>query len=318
MDAGGSAGDEAERLRRRAEEYERRAQAARRRAAAFDSGQRGEEAVARVLDSLAPAGYRHIDDVSFPNSKRANIDHVLVGPAGVFVIDAKNWGGHVEVRDGVLRQSGYRRTDKLETIVAGTRAIEARAGLPERSIYPVACLTGSATVPATLVGDCTVVSLSELADGLRATPVRLTPEQVSWAYQRLDVVLERKAELKAAPMPPIVRRAAANARAGRPADPLPMPAPVRRRPPPRPSRSSSRSRPPLARSPRSHAPSASARARRAVTSGATDLGNTLLRAIIGIVAVLVMLAALQHYMTSAAKAIPKPPATSTPVHSSNR
>ena len=30
---------------------------------------------------------------------RGNIDHIVVGPAGVFVIDAKNYQGKIEVRN---------------------------------------------------------------------------------------------------------------------------------------------------------------------------------------------------------------------------
>ena len=38
-----------------------------------------------------------------------SIDHVVIGPPGVFTINAKNLSGKVAVRDGVLVQKGRRR-----------------------------------------------------------------------------------------------------------------------------------------------------------------------------------------------------------------
>ena len=50
-------------------------------------GLRGEQAVAEKLLELAPEGYRTFHD--FPAAKNWNIDHVLVGPPGVFAIETK-------------------------------------------------------------------------------------------------------------------------------------------------------------------------------------------------------------------------------------
>ena len=50
-------------------------------------GLRGEQAVAEKLLELAPDGYRAFHD--FPAAKDWNIDHVVVGPAGVITIETK-------------------------------------------------------------------------------------------------------------------------------------------------------------------------------------------------------------------------------------
>jgi hypothetical protein len=50
-------------------------------------GLRGEQAVAEKLSELAPDGYRSFHD--FPAGKDWNIDHVVVGPGGVFAIETK-------------------------------------------------------------------------------------------------------------------------------------------------------------------------------------------------------------------------------------
>ena len=50
-------------------------------------GLRGEQAVAEKLLELAPEGYRSFHD--FPAAKDWNIDHAVVGPAGVFALETK-------------------------------------------------------------------------------------------------------------------------------------------------------------------------------------------------------------------------------------
>lgn len=88
---------------------------------AWKIGAEGEERVAEVLRDLA--GIVVLHDLRVPG-KRSNIDHVVVGPAGVFVIDAKKWkrGSAVEVRD----KGSFLRPD-LRLYVGGrdrTKAVE--------------------------------------------------------------------------------------------------------------------------------------------------------------------------------------------------
>jgi hypothetical protein len=66
---------------------------------ALNRGERGERKVAEVLDDLRTSGYHAIHDIP---AKGYNIDHVLVGPAGVFAIETKfrNGYGEIEFRNG--------------------------------------------------------------------------------------------------------------------------------------------------------------------------------------------------------------------------
>jgi len=65
---------------------------------AWQSGERGEIAVARVLDSLTAHSIPALHDRRIPHM-RSNIDHIAIGPAGVYVIDAKRYvRQRVEVR----------------------------------------------------------------------------------------------------------------------------------------------------------------------------------------------------------------------------
>src|ERR1700759_731454 len=62
----------------------------RRRHRAWETGGRGEQAVVRVLVGM-DAAWHVLADRRWPGTRRANIDVILAGPGGVFVIDVKNW-----------------------------------------------------------------------------------------------------------------------------------------------------------------------------------------------------------------------------------
>ena len=58
---------------------------------AWDVGARGEERLGRRLDQIG-SSVRVLHDRRIPGTK-ANIDHIVVSPVGVFVIDAKKYSG---------------------------------------------------------------------------------------------------------------------------------------------------------------------------------------------------------------------------------
>lgn len=63
---------------------------------AWAIGAAGEERVAEVL--VGVSGIEVLHDRRVPGGK-ANIDHIVVGPAGVFVVDAKKYQGSIETVD---------------------------------------------------------------------------------------------------------------------------------------------------------------------------------------------------------------------------
>lgn len=68
----------------------------------FFKGARGEERVSRILNNL-PDQYHVFNDFIAGGS---HIDHVVVGPAGVFSIETKNWRGVVTVEEGHILVDG--------------------------------------------------------------------------------------------------------------------------------------------------------------------------------------------------------------------
>lgn len=83
--------------------------------AAWEKGAVGEERLGARLDALASADVAVLHDRRIPNSK-ANIDHIVITPAGVWVIDAKRYRGRPELRveGGLLRP-------RVETLLVGRR-----------------------------------------------------------------------------------------------------------------------------------------------------------------------------------------------------
>jgi hypothetical protein len=59
-----------------------------------DRGATGEEHVGALLDELSDAGWHVMHDVSLGHG---NVDHILVGPAGVFTVETKSHPGPVRV-----------------------------------------------------------------------------------------------------------------------------------------------------------------------------------------------------------------------------
>jgi len=88
---------------------------------AWQSGERGEIAVAKVLDSLTADSIPALHDRRIPQ-RRSNIDHIAIGPAGVYVIDAKRY---VRQRVEVRWFGGLFSPRRSELFVGGRR----KAGL---------------------------------------------------------------------------------------------------------------------------------------------------------------------------------------------
>jgi hypothetical protein len=126
---------------------------------------RGATATGRALVEL-PAPWRAIHDVRWPGRLLANIDHVVVGPSGVYVIHAKTWTGEVEVRHGELVLNGRKQESSVLAVEASAIAVAGTAdGVDPALVRPVLCLVRDEVVEGT-VGDALVCSTRTLAEVL--------------------------------------------------------------------------------------------------------------------------------------------------------
>jgi hypothetical protein len=82
----------------------------------WQRGAHGERRTARLLDRLTRDGFVVFHDLAVPDSP-ANVDHLVIGPSGVFVIDSKQWTGSVhQTGDGLVWHNNYPLDRTLETI----------------------------------------------------------------------------------------------------------------------------------------------------------------------------------------------------------
>jgi hypothetical protein len=97
---------------------------------AWRDGARGERATARRLHRLERQGYTVLHDLQVPGS-HANLDHLAIGPAGVFIIDSKYYRGPLQLgADGMLWYAGYPLAQQLATDVWATLRITEALQLP--------------------------------------------------------------------------------------------------------------------------------------------------------------------------------------------
>jgi len=162
-------------LRAEADNLIARAERKQAEAAQWESGAAGEDRLGELLAPLTWAGHVLLTDLGIPK-RSSNIDAVVIGPSGVWVIDAKNWSGRVDVTRGELRQNGWPRRREVDGIgrqMQTVRSALVESGFPDGS-FPIGallCLTGQATVlqPHNVNG-VTVIGASGLVSFLVESP----------------------------------------------------------------------------------------------------------------------------------------------------
>jgi hypothetical protein len=147
---------------------------------AWRRGAQGERRTARLLAPLEGHGYHVFHDLAIAGSA-ANVDHLVVGPTGVFVIDSKRYRGHLHYSAGRLWH-GRRSLDRtLDTLWwEATQVAETLGFGPDLHIYPVLCVH-VARLPwlrELLVDGIPVLDAGALRPALQTTRQALSPEQV--------------------------------------------------------------------------------------------------------------------------------------------
>jgi hypothetical protein len=135
---------------------------------AWRDGARGERATARRLRRLGRHGYTVLHDLQVPGS-HANLDHLAIGPGGVFVIDSKRYRGHLWLGpDGMLWYAGYPLAQQLATVVWATMRLAEALQLPAEVPVRALMIIHRARVPwgGLTVAGVQVIPPSALVDAL--------------------------------------------------------------------------------------------------------------------------------------------------------
>ncbi|MDH6181360.1 hypothetical protein M2152_001542 [Microbacteriaceae bacterium SG_E_30_P1] len=177
--AGASARLESERQAALAAEHRRAAEDAEQAAARYRIAAVTEESVARRLTSLSAVGYHLLPDRGWPGSRSAQVDLVVVGPGGLFIVDTKAWK-EVTVAAGHIFRGQADVTedlDNLADLAYGTEQVMAEVGLAPGEVHPIAVLAGQRGIKER-VGTVEVVGEHDILRHIAHYGARLTNAQV--------------------------------------------------------------------------------------------------------------------------------------------
>ncbi|MBT2534062.1 NERD domain-containing protein [Arthrobacter sp. ISL-48] len=159
----------------------------------WDAAAADERIVADKLSQLIPHGWYVLHDVHWPGRPKAYLDHVLVGPAGVVVVDAKNWTGEVRVSSGVLWQGRYSRTQSVEGALAQCAAVASvLSPRLRRFARPLICMATQPDLFGITGSDVAVAGTDRVVDAILALPVALDQETVVGLYAQLGEQLTQE------------------------------------------------------------------------------------------------------------------------------
>jgi hypothetical protein len=157
-------------------------------ASAWRRGAAGERRTARLLRHLEDRGWVVLHDLAIPGSP-ANIDHLLIGPGGVVVIDSKQYRGRLQLSpDGLLWHGRHPLSLTLHRVRWEADQADAVLGVADVRVDAVVAVHG-ASVPwgRVVASGVTVAPAGRVADLLRALPAVLDPAQVSWLADRARI-----------------------------------------------------------------------------------------------------------------------------------
>ena len=158
-----------------------------RRVESFFKGARGEEHVAALLAAL-PAEYHVFHDFAAGGH---HVDHVVVGPTGIFSVETKSWRGSVTVEENELLVNG-RLPDRapLAQATHEASAVQAalkRAGWTTGDVKPVLCFASDTFADAQrTVGAVMVLNAAGVAAWIVGCPKVLTAGDVERVAQLME------------------------------------------------------------------------------------------------------------------------------------
>src|SRR5262249_55093470 len=153
-----TAQQKADRLRSKAERLSRQADA-------WVSNVEREPAIGRRLAEL-PYDFKVLSDVPVPGSA-ARSDHILVGPGGGYLVDAKKDSGHLVYSGKMLWHGRFPIADKLEAVQWEAESFRDEIG---RTVVPVLCFMDNVLPqPVTTLGSVIVCRLSSLMTVVRSS-----------------------------------------------------------------------------------------------------------------------------------------------------
>jgi hypothetical protein len=152
---------------------------------AWRRGAAGERRTARLLASLERRGWAVLHDLAIPGTQ-ANIDHLVIGPGGVLVIDSKQYRGRLRLdRHGMVWHGRQLLVSALRRVLWAADQADEVLGVAEVQVAAVVAVHGASVPWGLLQADgVTIVPARRLPGLLQALPPMLGPERVAWLADR--------------------------------------------------------------------------------------------------------------------------------------
>jgi hypothetical protein len=154
-------------------------------ALAWRRGAVGERRTARLLAPLERHGWAVLHDLAIPGS-RANIDHLVIGPSGVAVINSKQYPGRLWLDAAGLLWGGHQLLSMtLRKVLWEADQADEVLGVADVQVAAVIAVHGASVPWSCLqVDGVTVAPARQVPDLLQALPPILGPERVAWLADR--------------------------------------------------------------------------------------------------------------------------------------
>jgi hypothetical protein len=161
-----------------AEKRERAAALARKAAARYQVEPHVEREVLAALKPLTDIGYHLLPNRGWPGKRSAQVDLIVVGPSGLYIVDTKSWSD-VTIEGGRIYRQDTDVTDDLASLADlayATEAAMADIGLAPGEVHALVVLSGRSNVHAR-IGTVEMIGETGAASYILERGLRFTEEQ---------------------------------------------------------------------------------------------------------------------------------------------
>jgi hypothetical protein len=161
-----------------AEKRERAAALARKAAARYGVAPHVERDVLAALKPLTEIGYHLLPNRGWPGNRTAQVDLIVVGPSGLYIVDTKSWSD-VTIENGRVYRQDADVTDDLASLADlayATEAAMADIGLAPGEVHALVVLAGRSTIHAR-IGTVELIGETGAASYILQRGLRFTEDQ---------------------------------------------------------------------------------------------------------------------------------------------
>lgn len=179
MSAGTSAAQQAQRMSALAKSHQLEAERARAESGRFAAAAIAERQLANRLSPLTAHGYYLLADRKWPGSKNAQLDLIVVGPSGVWIIDSKHWKNFTVAAGAMFRDQADVTDEvlRLADVAYDAEDVFTSIGLAPGEVRPILVMHGHKGRLGE-IGSIEVVGEADIHKHLMSRGTRLTTNQV--------------------------------------------------------------------------------------------------------------------------------------------